>query len=415
MKERGFGDYLVKQGVLHAEGLRQALAAQASAEGRLDTVLLDLGLVGEQPLLEALGRHHSTRTVSAAELAAASPEAARMVSPRVASRLEVVPFRIDGRTLSVATLNPGDLLIEDEIGLLTGCMVSSFVTLEVRLYEAMSRVYGVTLSIQMISVLNRLEGQAPIIEPVAAAPAGPQPAPAEDSHAVRRAPPPTTARPTRDGRAFPRQPDDSMVLEITQDELDEFPSLRQGVDAGRYPAATLDGRPAGGPRPLSVDERLDAASVAMSNAEMREEIGDALLEFCEPYFQRRLLLALRHGTVMGWRGAGVGINQEAVREVEISLEQPSVFVGLTQGSEFWLGPLAAMRGNQELVRVLGGVAPSECMVLPLIAGGRPLGFVYGDNRNNGVTEVPVAHLRRLVAKAGLAFQVYLLKGKIRTL
>jgi len=60
----------------------------------------------------------------------------------VATRLLVVPFRQEGKTISIATLSPGDLLIEDEIGLLTNCMVSTFVTLEVRLYETMARLYG---------------------------------------------------------------------------------------------------------------------------------------------------------------------------------------------------------------------------------------------------------------------------------
>ncbi len=126
MGDRGFGEFLVTEGILHAEGLRQALDTQRAMEGRLDTVLLDLGLMSESSLLSALGRYHSTRTVSAAELARVSPEVARMVSSRVATRLLVVPFRAEGKTISIATVNPGDLLIEDEIGLLTSRMVSTF-------------------------------------------------------------------------------------------------------------------------------------------------------------------------------------------------------------------------------------------------------------------------------------------------
>jgi hypothetical protein len=51
----------------------------------------------------------------------------------------------------------------------------------------------------------------------------------------------------------------------------------------------------------------------------------------------------------------------------------------------------------------------------MFVSNKPLGFLYGDNRDAGVTDAPIAHLRRLVAKTDLAFQVYLLKGKIRTL
>ena len=36
MSDRGFGEFLVTQGILHAEGLRQALDTQKSMDGRLD-------------------------------------------------------------------------------------------------------------------------------------------------------------------------------------------------------------------------------------------------------------------------------------------------------------------------------------------------------------------------------------------
>ena len=38
-----------------------------------------------------------------------------------------------------------------------------------------------------------------------------------------------------------------------------------------------------------------------------------------------------------------------------------------------------------------------------------------DNVEDSVTGLPISHLRRLVAKASLAFQVYILKSKIRNL
>ena len=43
------------------------------------------------------------------------------------------------------------------------------------------------------------------------------------------------------------------------------------------------------------------------------------------------------------------------------------------------------------------------------------GLAVGDNRGEGVSHVPLPELRRLTAKAGVAFEVYILKNKIRTL
>ena len=411
MGDRGFGEFLVSEGVLHAEGLRQALDTQRSMEGRLDTVLLDLGLVAELTLLAALGRYHSTRTVSKNELARATPEVARLVSPRVATRLLVVPFRQEGKTISIATLSPGDLLIEDEIGLLTNCMVSTFVTLEVRLYETMARLYGVTPSIQIASVLKRINeepGQRPDTGPIAAGskPEKPAAGPALPSE-VSNMPWAVAMRPTR-------SMDDSLVLEISQDELAEFPSLRTGIEPAQEEVKErVVGAPDG--QPEGPDVRLAAASVALQAAEMREDIGDALLEFCAPYLSRRLLLVVRRGKVIGWRGDGNDIERSAVRKLAIPLDQPSVFNRLTDRTSYWLGELPRLPAHQPLVRALGGIPPSESVILPIFVGTKPLGFLYGDNRDRGVAEAPLPHLRRLVAKADLAFQAYLLKGKIRTL
>lgn len=411
MSDRGFGEFLVSEGILHAEGLRQALDTQRSMEGRLDTVLLDLGLVSELTLLAALGRYHSTRTVSRAELARATPDVARLVSPRVATRLLVVPFRQEGKTISIATVVPGDLLIEDEISLLTNCLVSTFVTLEVRLYEAMARLYGVVPSIQIASVLKRINEE-----------------PAHRGDAALAA---AASRPPRDGAAaaaFPdarttpwavamrpsRSPDDSLVLEISQDELEEFPSLKGGVEAAP-PSISDRSAPASTAQPEGPDERLVATSVALQNAEMREDIGDALLEYCAPYLSRRLLLVVRRGKVIGWRGDGSGIERSAVRKLALPLDQPSVFTRLADRNAYWLGPLPRLPADQPLIRALGGIPPSASVILPIFVGSKPLGFLYGDNRDRGVADVPLAQLRRLVAKADLAFQAYLLKGKIRTL
>jgi hypothetical protein len=409
MSDRGFGEYLVSQGILHAEGLRQVLDTRRSMEGRIDTVLLDLGFVNELTLLAALGRYHSTRTVSRSELAHATAEVAGLVSPRVATRLLVVPFRHEGKTLSIATVSPGDLLIEDEIGLLTGCLVSTFVTLEVRLIEAMARLYGVVPSIQIASVLKRLNEESgqrtdPSLAAGSRAPRSEPQAAAKDGSTTPWA---VAMRPVR-------SLDDSLVLEISQEELAEFPSLRAGIEPTQEPSPErISEAPA--ERPEGPDERLAAASVALQNAEMREDIGDALLEFCAPYLSRRLLLVVRRGNVIGWRGDGTDVDRGSVRKLVIPLDQPSVFSRLADRSAYWLGALPRLPANQPLIRALGGIPPSESVILPIFVGSKPLGFLYGDNRERSVSEVPLNHLRRLVAKADLAFQAYLLKGKIRTL
>ena len=79
---KAFGAYLVSQGILRSEIVQQVLETQLSMGGRFDTVLLDMGLLSESALLEALGQFHSTRTASGTDLASTLPAVARMISPR---------------------------------------------------------------------------------------------------------------------------------------------------------------------------------------------------------------------------------------------------------------------------------------------------------------------------------------------
>ena len=118
---------------------------------------------------------------------------------------------------------------------------------------------------------------------------------------------------------------------------------------------------------------------------------------------------------MGWRGEGLGVGEQAVRAISIPKNEPSVFSGLLQGVEFWLGPLPTMPHNADLILAMGGVPPRDCYILPVKVKDRIVCFLYGDNLDEGVGGLPLGEFKRLAAKAGLAFQVYLMKGKIRAL
>jgi hypothetical protein len=408
MSDTTFGTWLIAEKLLSPRGFERAMEIYKTTQSRLDTVILDLGLMKESTLLDALGRFHKTRTVSRAEFSAAE-SAARMISPRVALRLQIVPFRVEGKTLSVATLDPGDLFVEDELSLITGCMVASYVTLEIRLYEALNRLYGVPLSAQYASLINRFDAEGAAGRKAAAAIP-----PVRKWHTE---PEPRQERPWRPKQHARRPVIHEEELEVSDEELNLFPSLRAG---GREHAVETPGpsvlRASEPPAAdLGPEERLAATASALQNAEMRDDIADAVLGFCAPLFRRRLMLMARKGTVIGWRGEGEGIEQEKLRAISIPLAEPSVFVGLAQGTEFWLGPLPEMPRNMELVAGLGGATPKECFILPITVRDKAVCFLYLDNDEKGVGGLPMADLRRLAAKAGLAFQVYIMKGKIRAL
>lgn len=442
MNDKDFGAWLVKQRLLRKDTLQRAMEMYQTTQARLDTVLLDLGAIGETTLLEALGRFCNARTVSRAELSSIAAPVVRWVSPRIATRLRVIPFNLEGKTLSVATLDPNDLLVADELSLITGCLIVSYVTLEIRLYEALHAHYKIHLPAQYQSLIRRFDHKASTADhtPKTAPKLAPLPKrfrPAPKSDTTEEKVPRPGDRPKR--REIYGEP-----LEVSAEDLALFPSLRAGTgatDDPPGPPGTTGSEPSTAglgaknepaaesvalqtvppmmaeivppAADLSPEERLAATSVALQNAEMREDIADAVLGFCAPLFRRRMMLVVRGETIMGWRGEGDGVDPDRVRKIAIPVAEPSVFSGLIQGAEFWLGPLPTMPRNMEIVEGLGGTPPTGCFVLPIKVREKTVSLLYFDNIGDGVAGLPMPDLRRLGSKAGLAFQVYLLKSKIR--
>jgi hypothetical protein len=288
-------------------------------------------------------------------------------------------------------------------------MVASFVTLEIRLYEALHRLYGVPLSAQYASLITRFDAEGGTARSAAAA----MP-PVRKWHTE---PEPQQTRPWRPKQQTRKPIIHEEELEVSDEELDLFPSLGTGgrEHAVETPGPSMLREPEPPAADLGPEARLEATATALQNAEMRDDIADAVLGFCAPLFRRRLMLMVRKGTVMGWRSEGEGVDQQRVRAVSIPLSEPSVFVGLAQGTEFWLGPLPEMPRNMELAAGLGSIAPKDCFILPITVREKAVCFLYLDNGEEGVGGLPAADLKRLAAKAGLAFQVYIMKGKIRAL
>ena len=403
---RAFADHLVAEEVIGRAAADRALREVFTAGCRLDSLLLLHGAATEDRLLDSLGRFMKSRPVTAGELAHIPQSVTRLIPKRAAERFRIVPFRLDGRTLSIATLDPTDLLVEDEVRLLTSCAVTSFVALEVRLYEALALLYGIAVPPVVGSLLNRLKKQTP---------ARPRPAAAATERqgarptAAPEKPAPAAPSPRRSAAAPDR-------LELSEEELGMFPTIAElaGRTPGELPAAAPAAAKATS-TPSTPEDRLDAASVALQHVELRDEIADVLFEFCRPLMRRRALFTVRQAAIVGWRGEGEGVEETALRAISVPVGEPSVFHPLLHGTEFWLGPIPPMPRNIELTLGLGGAKPTDCLILPITLRSRVVAFLYGDNLADGVRQVPLGLVRRLAAKAGLAFEAYILRNKIRSL
>ena len=154
------GSRLVERGYLSEAQLWRALEAQRASGGRLGTVLLEQKLISEQRLLEALSAPHNTESATVDDLRDIAPEILRLVPPKVALRLQVVPFRVVGPRAYIATKDPSSIPTMDELSFVTGKRVQMFAAAELRIEEALAKHYGKALSARIRQALERANAGA---------------------------------------------------------------------------------------------------------------------------------------------------------------------------------------------------------------------------------------------------------------
>ncbi|HET9554514.1 MAG TPA: hypothetical protein VFP50_16235, partial [Anaeromyxobacteraceae bacterium] len=120
MKKR-LGELLLEAGAIDEAMLQSALGHQRRWGGRLGQALLDLKLVPEATVVEALSRSLGFEVARLGELEPyALDQAKRLVGRDFAARNNVFPMAADTSTVTVAMSDPTNLALVDELRFRTG-------------------------------------------------------------------------------------------------------------------------------------------------------------------------------------------------------------------------------------------------------------------------------------------------------
>jgi len=136
------GEILVRKGFITQSEVEEALLAQREGQERVGAALVRLGLVSQEQALEALSEQMGIPFIELADL---SPDAEllEMVPSRLVFRHQVFPVDlVDGRLL-VATADPLDIRLFDELRTLLGCEVEPVIASPNDIRTAISTYYGV--------------------------------------------------------------------------------------------------------------------------------------------------------------------------------------------------------------------------------------------------------------------------------
>ncbi len=439
------GQLLVERGWITGEQLIRAIQSQRVVGGRIGTCLLEMDVLTEERLLEALSNQLKVPPAKIEELRSIAGKVLDLIPLKVASRWQAVPLSADSNDIRVATLNVKNLACLDELEFCSNKRVLPLIANEVRIFEALEKFYGVECPRRYGHLLDRLNrsrymwdesakillgagqterGARPAANPPAVQPPAAQTPAAQTPAAQTPDPDDVDERAAGDQREAARRavvPDQSedddlmrpaasrstLTLGGPVEAAPASPPASRKNGAITWPTATVGGTPI--PATLTLD---DVERILAGQGDQKS-IGRTILRYLGQSFSRCAIFVVRNDGVRGWLYHGEGFDAAQFQSVEVKLDQPSAFLGLIKGAEFFVGPLAPMPSHRELARCWGGELPQQCLMMPIRLRGRLVSVLYADRGARGLDGVRIDDVKELSEKAAIAFELCILRRKLR--
>lgn len=139
------GEILIKKGLISEEQLQKALESQQKEGGPLGEVLVKLGMVDEREIVVALGEQLGIPyATEEKDLLKPAPdqELERLVPEDFARRHQLLPLRKHLNSLTVACVDPIDLIMMDNLKRITGCEINPIVATRTDVGNGIEEFYG---------------------------------------------------------------------------------------------------------------------------------------------------------------------------------------------------------------------------------------------------------------------------------
>src|SRR5882672_4559646 len=147
---RRLGEILVRERLTTPDVVDQALVRARTTGERVGEALVSLGAVKDDDVLRALAQQQNLAYLNRDELPAPLP-IVKNLSPKYLRQYAVCPVSVEGNVLTVATADPLNPIIVDDLAQSTGLTVKVVVASADAIVEAIDRTYdGVATPLQRI-------------------------------------------------------------------------------------------------------------------------------------------------------------------------------------------------------------------------------------------------------------------------
>lgn len=380
------GQLLIELGWISERDLTRALQSQEVMGGRLGTCLLEVDALSERLLDQALAHQLGVDAVRPLDLQNIPAEIYQTLPPKVARRCRAVPFRLLGGDLYVALLDVHNLDMLDEISFATGKSVRPRIANELRVELALERYYQHRTAVRYQQLYARLQEEDPtamVLE-------------RSDSRITR----PALEELGHLERTRPMDPLDTQPIRNRM--------ITQPIKIGPAVLAALQA-----PAPTTAADSVEELIGRLSEADHRDDIGRALVDYLATRYERVALLMVRRDGVYGWMGAGSRFDSGRLLDYFASFEEPSLFLNLKEGGGFYAGALPAMASHQRLMACWNAQPPDECLVVPVRFDDRLVSILFCDPGQAGLRSHDLEELSDLAKHTAEAFRDYIMRTKRR--
>ena len=135
------GEKLLEKGLISPEQLKIALEIQRSTGELLGEVLVNAGFISQEQLNTALSEEIGATCLSCLEDVVPDPSALRVLPRDVAQRYKAVPLLLEDNYLTVAMVNPYDVVTVDALRKATGKLIKTVVAPEGEILKAIDLWY----------------------------------------------------------------------------------------------------------------------------------------------------------------------------------------------------------------------------------------------------------------------------------
>ncbi len=410
----------MERGWITGEQLIRAIQSQRMVGGRIGTCLLEMDVLTEERLLDALSEQLRVPAAGIDMLRGIDDGTLELVPAKVAHRCRAVPFFSNRDQVKVATLEVHNLSHLDELKFCTNKQVVPHIANEVRIFEALEKYYGVELPRRYGHLLDRLNRSRYLWDESAKVLFG-----AEEGGMVWTNPEDVFEIPGLITAASSRRPTPVAVSTAPARPAEsaivgppESPPPRTTAPQPAAPRTTAP-QPAA-PQPATPQKaaallNLELADQLFGQAESQHQIAEILLGYARQVFDRAIIFKVTPKEIGGWKFSAGDIDAGKFADLSISTEIPSLFFDLRKGEPFFQGAVPSMPPHLAIAETWGGRLPKSAFLMPISVRGRMVCVLYGDRRDEGVDGLETTSFQRLADKAAMAFELFILRRKISSI